>query len=48
VVRAGPNEQDPNGLWPHRLAVAFDQAVEGLGNEIEALARVHPLVAPAT
>jgi hypothetical protein len=48
VLRAGANQEDPNGLWPHRAAVAFDQVVEGLGAEIEALARAHPLVAPTT
>lgn len=43
VVRAGSNHEDPNGLWPHRIAVALDEAVEGLGADLEALARAHPL-----
>jgi hypothetical protein len=30
VVRAEPNVEDPEGLWPHRLAVTFDEAVEAL------------------
>jgi hypothetical protein len=43
VVRAEPNREDPDGLWPHRIAVVLDEAMEALGAEIEALARAHPL-----
>lgn len=42
VVRAGPNELDPDGLWPHRVAVALDAPVEGLQAELTALAREFP------
>ena len=30
VVRAGPNEQDPEGLWPYSVAMQFDEPVEDL------------------
>ena len=30
VVRAEPNVDDPNGLWPHRVAVTFDEPVPAL------------------
>lgn len=30
VVRVEPNVDDPHGLWPHRLAVEFDDAVPEL------------------
>ncbi|APR88220.1 hypothetical protein A7982_13569 [Minicystis rosea] len=43
VVRAGPNEEDPHGLWPHRVAVALDEAVEAFAEEIGPLSREHPL-----
>lgn len=43
VVRAGSNEDDPHGLWPHRIAVALDEPVEALGPELLALAQEHPL-----
>jgi hypothetical protein len=44
VVRSGPNEDDPHGLWPHRVAVALDAAMEAFGAELERLALEHPLV----
>jgi hypothetical protein len=44
VVRSGPNEDDPHGLWPHRVAVALDAAMEAFGAELERLAQEHPLV----
>lgn len=43
VVRSGPNEEDPHGLWPHRVAVALDEAVEAFAEEIGPLSREHPL-----
>lgn len=30
VVRVEANEADPNGLWPHRMAVEFDEEVTDL------------------
>ena len=43
VVRAGPNHEDPEGLWPYRVAVQLDEAAEDLAAELDALARAHPL-----
>ncbi len=43
VVRAGPNHEDPEGLWPYRVAVQLDEAAEDLAAELAALARAHPL-----
>jgi len=40
VVRVEPNPADPNGLWPHRMAVEFDEEVTDLkwvlGAEVQA------------
>lgn len=44
VVRSGPNADDPDGLWPHRVAVALDEAMEAFGAELQRLSRSHPLV----
>jgi hypothetical protein len=30
VVRAQPNNADPGGLWPHKVAIAFDAPVPAL------------------
>ena len=30
VVRVEPNDDDPHGLWPHRMAIEFDEAVPEL------------------
>ncbi len=30
VVRVEPNLEDPEGMWPHRIAVEFDQPVPAL------------------
>lgn len=30
VVRVEANADDPNGLWPHRIAVEFEEAVPDL------------------
>ena len=30
VVRVGPNEKDPNGIWPHAVAVQFEAPVPEL------------------
>lgn len=43
VVRSVPNDDDPHGLWPHRVAVALDEAMESLGAELVRLAEEHPL-----
>lgn len=43
VVRVAPNDDDPEGLWRHRIAVALDEPVEAFRAELEALARAHPL-----
>ncbi|MFT3766045.1 MAG: hypothetical protein QM820_11090 [Minicystis sp.] len=45
VVRSGPNEEDPHGLWPHRVAVALDEAVEAFADDLGPLSREHPLAA---
>ncbi len=42
VVRAGPNEDDPHGLWPFRVAVALDAPLEAFAVELQSLARTHP------
>src|SRR5690349_550359 len=28
VVRSGRNEDDPDGLWPFRFAIAFDEPID--------------------
>lgn len=43
VVRVGPNDDDPDGLWPHRVAVALDEAMEAFERELLRLAEAHPL-----
>lgn len=30
IVRVEPNPDDPEGAWPHRVAVRFDAPIEGL------------------
>ena len=30
IVRREENDEDPDGLWPHRVAVEFEETVEGL------------------
>ena len=37
VVRAEPNDEDPDGLWRHRIAVRFDQPVPDLEATFERL-----------
>lgn len=44
VVRSGPNDDDPYGLWPCRVAVALDEAVAAFSEELGRLAKEHPLV----
>lgn len=39
VVRVGPNDEDPDGLWPHKMAVRFDAPVEKLEAYLMELAR---------
>jgi len=46
VVRAGPNEDDPHGLWPFRVAVALDAPLEAFAVELARLARSHPSTRP--
>jgi hypothetical protein len=43
VVRAAPNLDDPDGLWPHRVAVVLDEPMAAFHAELEALALAHPL-----
>jgi hypothetical protein len=38
VVRVEPNTDDPDSLWPHRLAVEFDYAVPELEQALATLA----------
>ena len=35
VVRSSPNAQDPDGMWPHRVALAFDEPVSELADLTE-------------
>ena len=37
VVRVEPNVEDPDGMWPHRLAVEFDDAVPELDEVLRKL-----------
>jgi hypothetical protein len=30
VLRCGPNQEDPDGLWPFSAAIEFDAPLEGL------------------
>lgn len=49
VVRVEENEADPNGLWPHRIAIAFDSArpeLEPLIGELERTAEYLPSTRP--
>ncbi len=36
VVRVAPNEDDPGGLWPRRLAVEFEEPIADLESVIAA------------
>ena len=38
VVRVEPNDEDPDGMWPHRLAVEFDHPVPELEEVLKNLA----------
>jgi hypothetical protein len=38
IVRAGTNEEDPQGLWPHLIAVEFEAEID----EIEPLLESYP------
>jgi hypothetical protein len=44
VVRSGANEDDPEGLWPFRLAVAFDSEMPEIEGHLVVLSARHPLV----
>ncbi len=46
VVRVGRNDDDPEGLWPHRIAVCLDAPIPDFTAEIEPLSREHPLGEP--
>ena len=35
VVRVDPNQEDPDGLWPVRLAVEFDERVPELERQLK-------------
>lgn len=39
IVRVEPNEQDAEGLWRHRVAVALESQVEGLESLLETVSR---------
>jgi PilZ domain len=43
VVRSGPNEDDPHGLWGHRLAVALDEAMDAFQKDLDEVAKLLPL-----
>ncbi len=36
VVRAHDNDADPGGLWPHKVAIAFDKKVPALVESVMA------------
>lgn len=38
VVRVEPNSEDPDGIWPHRVAVEFDEPVAELEKALAGLA----------
>lgn len=38
VVRVEQNTEDPDGLWPHRLAIEFEEADPEVGRALAALA----------
>ncbi len=35
IVRVEANSEDPYGLWPHRVAVEFDEPVPELAESLE-------------
>jgi hypothetical protein len=35
VLRSEPNHADPDGLWPHQIAVEFDEAMPELEEALE-------------
>ena len=37
VLRIGANEDDPEGLWPHRVVVELDEAIDGLEALLDAM-----------
>lgn len=39
VVRVEANRDDPNGMWPHRMAVEFDHPVPEIEAALHALAQ---------
>jgi hypothetical protein len=39
VVRVEENAEDPEGLWPHRMAVEFDEPLADVEHALAALAR---------
>ena len=39
IVRLVPNDEDPQGMWPHKIAVEFDDPVPGLVPEVLAADR---------
>ncbi len=43
VVRVGRNDDDPEGLWPHRIAVSLDAPIPDFEAEVAPLSREHPL-----
>jgi hypothetical protein len=43
VVRAGKNQDDPEGLWPFRLAVEFDEETPDIEAHLVILSARHPL-----
>jgi hypothetical protein len=43
VVRIGRNDDDPDGLWPQRVAICLDAAIPDFEEELAPLSREHPL-----
>lgn len=42
IVRCEPNSDDPDGLWPYRVAVQFEEKVDDLENTLRKLANKLP------
>lgn len=37
IVRCEPNSEDPDGLWPYRVAVEFEEKIEDLETTLQKL-----------
>jgi hypothetical protein len=46
VVRTSGNDDDPEGLWPFRLAIEFDEEIADIEGHLVILSARHPLARP--